>query len=163
MSEAVASSNIFKWTQPTGGHSMGIQTDPGDLYFQASLGRLCNSVWWLHSLKDSIHSLKNWIDSRSGEGLYCTGKMSDPGHSIGSGRLPGSLRTVLEWKNVGPRGIESEAADSQLLWCLYFPASLGRFRMTHPFSFRLRSLRSLKNALDSRCCLVPLSLKFDYL
>src|SRR6266481_3197813 len=44
---------------PTGGHSMGIQMDPGDLYFQASLGRLHNSVCRLHSLKDSIHSLKN--------------------------------------------------------------------------------------------------------
>src|SRR5258708_10534551 len=59
MSEVVASSNIFKWTQPTGGHSMGIQTDPGDLYFQASLGQLHNSVCQLCSLKDSIHLLKN--------------------------------------------------------------------------------------------------------
>src|SRR6266481_3323996 len=68
-------------------------------------------------------------------------KMSDPGHSIRSGRLP---VTVLEWKNVGPRGIELEVANSQLLRCLYFPASLGRFCMTHSFSFWLHSLSSQK-------------------
>ena len=118
MSEAVTSSNIFKWTQLTGGHSMGIQTDPGDLYFRASLGQLCNSVCQLHSLKDSIHSLKNWIDSRSGWG------------------------TLLHWKNVGPRelvgrlwcvgmekcrtqDIQSEVGDSQAPWGLYWSGKMS--------------------------------------
>ena len=55
MLEVVASSNIFKWTLLTGGHSMGIQTDPGDLYFQASLGQLHNSVCWLCSLIRCTH------------------------------------------------------------------------------------------------------------
>ena len=94
MSEAVASSNIFKGSQPIPSHwvpgmewkNVGssrffqcIQMDPGDLYFQASLSWLHNSVCWLCLLKDSIHSLKNWIDSRSSWG------------------------TLLQWKNVGPR------------------------------------------------------------
>ena len=130
MSEAVASSNVFKWTQPTGGHSMGIQTDLGDLYFQASLGQLHNSVCWLCSLKDSIHLLKNWIDSRSGWG------------------------TLLQWKNVGPmelvgqlwcvamekcwtQDIQSEVGDSQAPWGLYWsgkmsdPGALNRKWLTH--------------------------------
>ena len=49
MSEAVASSNLFKWTQPTHGHSNG----PGDLYFWPSLGQF-HRTHWLHSLKTCL-------------------------------------------------------------------------------------------------------------
>src|SRR6266436_9308968 len=98
-------------------------------------------------LRTQFTHLRTELMVEAAEGLYCSGKMSDPGHSIGSRRLPGSLRTVLEWKNVGPRGIESEAADLQLLRCLYFPASLGQFRMTHSFSFQLCSLSSQKKCI----------------
>jgi len=94
---------------------------------------------------DFIAVEKCWTHGISGSVAMCRHrKMLDPGHSIGSGWLPGSLRTVLEWKNVGPRGIESEVADSQLLRCLYFPASLGQLHMTHEFSFRLCLLSSQK-------------------
>src|SRR5258708_28805374 len=114
----------------------GKMSDPGH---SIGSGRLPGS------LRDFIALEKCRTQGISGSVAMCRHrKMSDPGHSIGSGQLPGSLRTVLEWKNVGPRGIESEAAESQLLWCLYFPASLGRFQMTHSFSFQLRLLRSQK-------------------
>src|SRR5258707_7690812 len=131
MSEAVASSNIFKQTW-------------GTFIFELHwVGSAIQFVGCAH-LRTQFTHLRTELMVEAAEGLYCSGKMSDPGHSIGSGRLPGSLRTVLEWKNVGPRGIESEAADSQLPRCLYFPASLGRFCMTHSFSFWLRLLRSQK-------------------
>ena len=103
MSEAVTSSNIFKWTQLTGGHSMGIQTDPGDLYFWASLGWLHNSVCWLHSLKDSIHSLKNWINSRSGWGTLLHWKNVGPRTFNWKQVTPRLPEDCMEWKNVGPR------------------------------------------------------------
>ncbi len=49
-------------------------------------------------LRTQFTHLRTELTVEAAEGLYCTGKMSDPGHSIGSGRLPGSLRTVWSGK-----------------------------------------------------------------
>src|SRR5258708_3448905 len=65
------------------------------------------------------------------EGLYYSGKMSDPGHSIGSGRLPGFPEDCMEWKNVGPRTDPADSWAFKQTQDLYFRTSLGRFRMTH--------------------------------
>ena len=49
-------------------------------------------------LRTQFTCLRTELTVEAAEGLYCSGKMSDPGHSIGNGQLPGSLRTVWSGK-----------------------------------------------------------------
>src|SRR5260370_23767925 len=53
-------------------------------------------------LRTQFTRLRTELTVEAAEGLYCTGKMSDPGHSIRSGRLPGSLRTLWSGKMSDP-------------------------------------------------------------
>src|SRR5260221_97359 len=98
MLEAVTSSNIFKRTQPTGGHSMGIQTDLGTFIFELHWVGSAIQFVGCTRLRTQFTRLRTELTVEVAEGLYCTGKMSDPGHSIGSRQLPGSLRTVWSGK-----------------------------------------------------------------
>ena len=53
-------------------------------------------------LRTQFTRLRTELTVEAAEGLYCTGKMSDPGHSIGSRQLPGSLRTLWSGKMSDP-------------------------------------------------------------
>ena len=53
-------------------------------------------------LRTQFTCLRTELTVEAAEGLYCTGKMLDPGHSIGSGQLPGSLRTIWSGKTSDP-------------------------------------------------------------
>ena len=53
-------------------------------------------------LRTQFTHLRTELTVEVAEGLYCSGKMSDPGHSIGSRWLPGSLRTVWSGKMSDP-------------------------------------------------------------
>src|SRR5258705_13931788 len=89
MSEVVASSNIFKWTQGT---------------FIFELHWVSSAIQFVGCahLRTQFTRLRTELTVEAAEGLYCTGKMSDPGHSIRSGRLPGSLRTLWSGKMSDP-------------------------------------------------------------
>src|SRR5258708_20402802 len=53
-------------------------------------------------LRTQFTRLRTELKVEAAEGFYCTGKMLDPGHSIGSGQLPGSLRTLWSGKMSDP-------------------------------------------------------------
>ena len=53
-------------------------------------------------LRTQFTHLRTELTVEAAEGLYCTGKMSDPGHWIRSGWLPGSLRTLWSGKMSDP-------------------------------------------------------------
>ena len=129
--------------------------------FKQTWGTFIFELHWVSSaiqfvgcahLRTQFTHLRTELTVEVAEGLYCSGKMLGPWNYSG---LVAMCR-----HRIGPRGIESEVADLQLLRCLYFPASLGRFWMTHSFSFQLHSLSSQKNALDSWYHLVPFSSTF---
>src|SRR5258705_2552956 len=79
MLEAVTSSNIFKWTQPTGGHSMGIQTDLGTFIFELHWVGSAIQFVGCTRLRTQFTCLRTELTVEVAEGLYCSGKMSDPG------------------------------------------------------------------------------------
>ena len=89
-----------------------IQTDPADWWaFKWTWGTFIFELHWVGSaiqfvgcarLRTQFTRLRTELTVEAAEGLYCTGKMLDPGHSIGSGRLPGSLRTVWSGKMSDP-------------------------------------------------------------
>src|SRR6266446_8446869 len=89
MLEAVASSNIFKWTWGT---------------FIFELHWVSSAIQFVGCahLRTQFTCLRTELTVEAAEGLYCSGKMSDPGHSIRSGQLPGSLRTVWSGKMSDP-------------------------------------------------------------
>src|SRR5258705_12325209 len=53
-------------------------------------------------LRTQFTHLRTELTVEVAERLYCSGKMLDPGHSIRSGQLPGSLRTVWSGKMSDP-------------------------------------------------------------
>src|SRR6266481_3197815 len=96
-----------------------IQTDPANCCqlvgiqwaFKWTQGTFIFKLHWVGStiqfvgctrLRTQFTHLRTELTVEVAEGLYCTGKMLDPGHSIGSGQLPGSLRTVWSGKMSDP-------------------------------------------------------------
>src|SRR5260221_7829022 len=76
MSEAVASSNIFKRTQLTGRHSNGPGTFIFELHWVGSAIQFVGCA----RLRTQFTRLRTELMVEVAEGLYCTGKMSDPGN-----------------------------------------------------------------------------------
>ena len=90
----------------------GIELDPADWWaFKQTWGTFIFELHWVGStiqfvgcacLRTQFTRLRTELTVEAAEGLYCSGKMSDPGHSIRSGQLPGSLRTVWSGKMSDP-------------------------------------------------------------
>src|SRR5258707_3186590 len=90
----------------------GIESDPANWWaFKRTWGTFIFELHWVGSaiqfvgcarLRTQFTRLRTELTVEAAEGLYCSGKMSDPGHSIGSRQLPGSLRTVWSAKMSDP-------------------------------------------------------------
>ena len=77
---------------------VGIQTDLGTFIFELHWVGSAIQFVSCARLRTQFTCLRTELTVEAAEGLYCSGKMSDPGHSIGNGQLPGSLRTVWSGK-----------------------------------------------------------------
>src|SRR5260370_22123735 len=119
--------------------------DPANWWaFKRTQGTFIFELHWVGSaiqfvscahLRTQFTCLRTELTVEAAEGLYCTGKMSDPGHSIRSRRLPGSLRTVWSGKMSDPGwtqpthvGIQTDPGP------LFYP-SPGQFPHDAPFRF----------------------------
>ena len=68
------------------------------------------TFYWNGKMSDPGHSIRSGRLPGSLRGLYCSGKMLDPGHSIGSGQLPGSLRNFIALEKCQTQGISGLVA-----------------------------------------------------